>query len=270
MSKNRFVFLIIIFVLIPAGVYLPKDPFSEKEAIFVIEKGEGSKEIALNLEKDGLIWWSPIFRIYVLVAGSSKNLQAGSYLLSPSMDAPEIAGKFKKGDIAKFTVTIPEGFTQKQIEEKLNLKLPGDNLEGYLFPDTYQFPVGVGSEEVEKTMKDNFFKKTGGLKITEDIVIMASLIEKEVRIKEDKELVSGILWKRLRIGMPLQVDAEKWTYQNRGLPENPIASPGLESIKAAIYPKDSQYWYYLSTSEGLTIFSRTLEEHNMARAKYLK
>ncbi|MDO8424524.1 MAG: endolytic transglycosylase MltG, partial [bacterium] len=73
-----------------------------------------------------------------------------------------------------------------------------------------------------------------------------------------------------KAGMPLQVDSEKWTYQNRGLPPLPIANPGLESILAALYPRESPYWYYLSTPDGKTIFSKNLDEHNVARAKYLK
>ena len=98
---------------------------------------------------------------------------------------------------------------------------------------------------------------------------MASLIEKEVQTIEDKQLVSGVLWKRLGIGMALQVDAAPITYRERGLPQNPIANPGLDSLKASLYPKENPYWYYLSTPEGKTIFSKTLEEHNIAKARYL-
>jgi len=120
---------------------------------------------------------------------------------------------------------------------------------------------------------------------------MASLIEKEVKTKEDKEVVSGILWKRLKNNIPLQVDATITyltgkkttkipledlqidslynTYKYKGLPLGPICNPGLDSIKTAIYPKNSEYWYYLSTPEGATIFSKNLEEHNIAKAKYL-
>jgi len=176
-------------------------------------------------------------------------------------------------------VTIPEGFTVKQIEERLNLKLPGENLEGFLFPDTYQFPLRISGEEVVKKMRDNFEKKlTPELreeiekqgKTIFEIITMASLIEKEVKTKEEKELASGILWKRLEIGMPLQADAAPETYERQGLPEKPICNPGLESILAAVYPKSSGYWYYLSTPEGETIFSKTLEEHNYAKSKYLR
>jgi UPF0755 protein len=175
------------------------------------------------------------------------------------------------------------------------------NLEGFLFPDTYYFSVEETNEEIIQKFLINFAKKLKpelkeetnrqGKTIFE-IVTMASMIEKEVKTFEDKKLVSGILWKRLKNGMPLQVDAtisyitgkksanisvEETkidspynTYKYKGLPLGPISNPGLDSILAAIYPEESNYWYYLSTPEGKTIFSKTLEEHNIAKAKYLK
>ena len=125
-----------------------------------------------------------------------------------------------------------------------------------------------------------------------EIVTMASLLEKEVRTLDDRKLVAGILWKRLENKVPLQVDATVAyitgkkttkvskedteidsaynTYKYLGLPLGPICNPGIESIVASLYPQDSNYWYYLSTPEGETIFSRTLQEHNIAKAKYLK
>ncbi|MEK9134844.1 MAG: endolytic transglycosylase MltG [Patescibacteria group bacterium] len=268
--KKYLVLLVLVLIgFLSWGIFLPVSSIG-KEQIFSVEKGQGSFKIAENLEKEGLISSKLFFSFYIFLAGDQKRLQAGKYFISPSESIAKIANKIISGDTAKITITIPEGWTQKQIEEALNLKLPGDNLEGYLFPDTYHLPFGATGEEVVKIMKDNFEKKTADLKITNDIVVMASLIEKEVRTQEDKELVSGLLWKRLRVGMPLQVDVEMWTYKNRGLPPAPIANPGLESILAALNPKASPYWYYLSAKEGQTIFSRTLEEHNLARAKYLK
>jgi UPF0755 protein len=136
-------------------------------------------------------------------------------------------------------------------------------------------------EEIERQGKSIF-----------DIITMASLLEKEVRTEEDKKIVAGILWKRMEIGMPLQVDAtiayitgknstriskEETkidspynTYKYKGLPLGPICNPGFESIFASLYYEDSDYLYYLSTPEGETIFSKTLEEHNIAKGKYLK
>ena len=280
---------------------MPKDFSLVEEKLFLIEKGQNLFQIGENLEKESLIKNRFLFDFYVLTKGAQGKLQAGEYFFSPSMNTTEITKKIISGDVAKIVVTIPEGFTVKQIEERLNLKLPGENLEGFLFPDTYQFPLRVSGEEVVKKMRDNFDKKlTPDLKkeiqrqgkTISEIITMASLIEKEVSKNEDKELVSGILWKRLKNNIPLQVDATITyitgkrttkiskeetqidspynTYKYLGFPPGPICNPGIDSIKAAIYPKNSEYWYYLSTPEGKTIFSKTLEEHNIAKEKYLR
>jgi UPF0755 protein len=281
------------------GIYSPRNS-SEQEEVFLIEKGESLMEIADNLENQGLIKNKIFFILYIFSAGDAKKLQAGEYFLSPSKSINRIAQKFISGDIAKIVVTIPEGFTVRQIEEKMGLKLPGENLEGFLFPDTYQFPLRVNGEEVVKKMRDNFDKKfTPDLreeiekqgKTIFEIVTMASLLEKEVKTKEDKEIVSGILWKRLENNISLQVDAtiayitgKKTTkisieetqidspyntYKYQELPFGPICNPGLDSILAAIYPEGSEFWYYLSSSDGETIFSETLEAHNQAKYLYL-
>lgn len=178
---------------------------------------------------------------------------------------------------------------------------PGLSFEGYLFPDTYRVFKNASAEEIVAKMLDNFQKKLTPALISEikrqkknlfQIVTMASLIEKEVPHEDDRPVISGILWKRLQLGIGLQVDAtisyltgkkstritaEELaidspynTYKYRGLPLGPIANPGLSAIRAAIFPKSSPYLYYLSTSEGKTIFSKTLEEHNAAKTKYLR
>ncbi|MFH1894785.1 MAG: endolytic transglycosylase MltG [Patescibacteria group bacterium] len=286
MKKKLFFPILIIAIFLGTIYWMTYSPLNssvKEEIIFTIEKGEGVKEIAQNLESKGLINLAPVFCGYVLIAGASGKLQAGTYLLSPSeMNIPDIVKKFTAGDIAKEKLTFPEGFNADQIYQRLSgvteanlTDLKGH--EGYLFPDTYEIPYRISSQEIIKIMTDNFDKKTAGLeseiakqgKTINDVVIMASLLEREVKTKEEKELAAGLLWKRLRAGMPLQVDVSPETYERRGLPENPICSPGLESITAAVYPKASQYWYYLSTPEGKTIFSKTLKEHNIARAKYL-
>lgn len=181
------------------------------------------------------------------------------------------------------------------------------NLEGYLFPDTYYIKKQrtenkkQEAEDIVRQMLANFDKKLNSElrevivrqnKSIFEIITMASLIEKEVRTPEDKKIVSGILWKRLKAGKPLEscatiayiLGVNKWrysfddtrlpspynTYLNSGLPLGPISNPGLDSILAAIYPEKSDFWFYLSTPEGKTIFSKTLGEHNVAKAKYLK
>lgn len=274
---KKYLIIILILGIFAGMIFLPKNFKTEEEIVFQIEKDQSIREISANLQEDGLIWWSPVFSIYAFLTGNANNLQAGCYLISQSMSISKIIGFLSSGEVAKEKVTIPEGFTSSQISEKLtrtvlvNETRPGlVSWEGYLFPDTYEIPYCMEEEKIIQIMRDNFDAKTADLKITPEIVVMASILEKEVKTKEEKEIVAGILWKRLKIGMPLQVDAAMWTYENYGLPEKPISNPGLESIEAALNPKQSLYLYYLSTPEGKTIFSKTLEEHNIAKARYLK
>lgn len=342
---KKFLAILIIFfslIFVYWAIYFPVRFNSAEEINFLVKRGEGTKEISINLQEEGLIRFKSLFRVYVLLTGEQKNLKAGRYLLSKSMNVPEIVDKFASGDVIKNKITIIEGwnlrdigwyfenkgmFTAEELFEiagfptidyRKNNELPSlkdfsnefeflkdkpeyVGLEGYLFPDTYEISSEATLQEIIKKMLANFDKKlTQELreeiksqnKSIFEIIIMASLLEKEVKTFEDKKVVSGILWERLRLGVPLQVDAtisyitgkktirisqEETqidspynTYKYKGLPLGPVANPGIESIKAAIYSQDSSYFYYLSTSEGETIFSQTLEEHNSAKAKYLK
>lgn len=334
------VFLLIILIIFLGyifayqGIYLPKKTGSTETVILQVKKGEGAKEISINLKEQNLIRYKSLFRFYVLIHGFSGKLQAGEYLLSSSMNIPQIVEKLVSGEVVKKKITIIEGWNLKDIGqyfenqglfssedffyrvtpteeyiftdfvEKFDFlkdKPAGATLEGYLFPDTYEIFSEDGIENIVRKILTNFGKKlnqdlkeeiASQRKTIFEIVTMASLLEKEVRTPDDKKIVSGILWKRLKNKIPLQVDAtisyitgkktssistEETkidspynTYRYKGLPLGPICNPGLESILAAIYPKDSPYLYYLSTQEGETIFSRTLEEHNIAKAKYLK
>jgi UPF0755 protein len=176
------------------------------------------------------------------------------------------------------------------------------NLEGFIFPDTYRVYKDSSEDEIIKKIFDNFAQKITPAMLTEiksqnknlyDILKMASIIEMEVPDEEDRRIVSGLLWKRLDQGMLLQVDSSlKYeigkknknsltfeelkidspynTYKYSGLPPTPIGNPGMSAIRAAIYSKKSDYWFYLSDKEGNTIFSRNLDEHNANIRKYLK
>lgn len=287
------------------GIYVPKEPWSEQTKIFLVKKGEGAKEISINLRNQDLIRYSSFFRAYALFTDKTAKLQAGEYELSSSINIPEIVEKIATGDRVKKIITIIEGWTVKDIEEYLGGKID-PNLEGYLFPDTYEIYPEEGIEEIVERMLNNFDKKVRsrfGKELTpleiesltglsSNTIIMASLLEKEVQTLEDKKIVSGILWKRLENNMPLQIDATITyitgkkstkitkeelkidspynTYKYKGLPAGPICNPGLESIEAAIYPELSSFWFYLSTPDGQTIFSKTLKEHNIAKEKYLR
>lgn len=174
-------------------------------------------------------------------------------------------------------------------------------LEGFLFPDTYRIYKNSAALDITAKMLENFDKKLTP-RMREDItkmgrdlyktIIMASIIEKEVRSIEDMKAVSDIFWRRLNSGMPLQscatiayvlgenkpkytyeetrIESPYNTYLNPGLPPTPICNPGLSAIGAAIYPKNNNYWFFLSKEDGTTVFSKTLDEHNVNKAKYLK
>ncbi len=266
--------------------------------IFSIERGQGSWNIARLLEQEKFIRSAFFFEAYTFLRGATGRLQAGDYAISAANSIVQISNKFILGDVVRKRITIIEGWTIKDIAnylEQQEVVLAEDILvfkdqEGYLFPDTYEVPPGATSEEIITMMTDNFRKKAGD--VSKDAVITASILEKEVKGLEDKRIVSGIFKKRLKVGMPLQVDATinyitgkrdsqvsradiaidspYNTYKYRGLPLGPISNPGLESIRAALEPLDSSYWYYLSIPEGETIFSSTLEEHNKAKQRFLR
>jgi UPF0755 protein len=244
------------------------------------------------------------------------------------MPVAEIVKKIVEGDVAKNKITIIEGWNLRNIADYLESKKlyskedflmaakadfsddftflkekpKNTGLEGYIFPDTYYLSDKSKPEDFLKVTLFNFDKKLS-LELREEIlrqkksifkiVTMASMIEKEVKTFEDKKIVSGIFWKRIKEGIPLQVDAtvnyvtgkndakvlledtkidsRYNTYKYYGLPLGPISNPGMDSILAAIYPEKTDYWYYLSADgNGQTIFSKTLDEHNIAKAKYFK
>ncbi|MFZ1019844.1 MAG: endolytic transglycosylase MltG [Minisyncoccia bacterium] len=189
--------------------------------------------------------------------------------------------------IKSISVTIPEGFDLDQIATVFSAKLSGfdknnflaetKNSEGYLFPDTYFFLNNANDADVLKSMSDNFVKKISPLlpeivsagKTENDVIIMASLIEREAKGNSDRDIISGILWKRISLGIPLEVDSAPETYKIKGLPENPICNPGLDSIKAAIEPQNSPYLYYLHDKNGVIHYAESFAEHQANIKKYL-
>lgn len=310
---------------------------SAESVSFKIVRGEGLRVIARNLEQRRLIRSPLAFEIYAWWKRYAGALQSGVYILSPSMPAARIAYLVHEGKAREVKVVIPEGFTLKDIEQRLEeagvlvsqhfsdgspadfsgryIFLEGaESFEGYLFPDTYHFFLEEDAGRIREAFLENFGRKAEGIFSeaarerlknytqsfvrSHDVIVMASLVEKEIIDYEDRRIVSGILWKRLRAEMPLQVDATISyakcagkilrcadrkvtrsdlafespynTYLNSGLPPGPISNPGVESLSAAADPLGSDYWYYLSDPKtGKTIFSVTLEEHNTARARYL-
>lgn len=296
--------------------------------IFKIEKGEGNGSVSGRLKSEGLVSGNIYFYYYMRSQGLLNKILPGDYELSGKMTIPEIAVTITQEQNKSVRITFPEGWDSKKIAERLSangfsgpefldvVKSPsngltskysffsllpnGVSLEGYIFPDTYFFSQKLTTEEIVGKMLADFdnqltpdmraeIKKQG--RSLEDVVTMASILEKEVKSDEDRKIASGIFWNRIKNGQPLQSCAtiayvlgaskEQYTFEdtrvaspyntylNQGLPPGPIDSPSLSSIEAAIYPQDTSYNYFLSDPEtGKTIFSKTLEEHNANKAKY--
>ncbi len=302
--------------------------YSDKKEIS-IKRGDSFLEIAQNLKTSGIIKSRLVFSSLVVFSGNFNSLKAGQYEFNPGTSVFGIIKKITKGDVLfgsdEIVVTIPEGLNMSEIILKLreagfsdaakieNIKASAfvdkfpwlnlvnsryNNLEGFLYPDTYRFSKDASLSEVVERMLSQFESKTSQLRTREslagrnfyEILIIASILEKEVP-PADMPVTSGILWKRIKMDMPLQVDAtlvydlgrpikradidtldsDFNTYKYKGLPPTPISNPGLAAIRAATYPQDSNYLYYLSrSSDKTTIFSKTFEEHDLARSKYLR
>lgn len=304
-------------------VVLPYPLFSGAPAQgseFTIEKGESLGAVAHSLADQNLVMSRYLFVAYAIFTGQEKKFQAGKYIVPSHASIRELVMTFAggKGASEDITVTIPEGTNLADLGKLLSKsELPvktGDllnpemlKLEGYLFPDTYRFSPETNAREIVQAMQNNFNEKVKQAHPTvfesrlRRAIIVASILEKEVRNQRDMRLVAGIIEKRLSKNMPLELDATVTygvcepkflagqycdvsmaniidnlkvstpynTYANKGLPVGPISNPGLVAIEAALNPEKSDYLYYLSALDGTTIFSKTAAEHARARAKYL-
>lgn len=295
-----------------------------QQVVFLILKGRAAAQIGEKLQQEGLIKNALAFKIYVQTTGQAKKIQSGEYRLSPSLTLVEVVNRLAKGP-SELWVTIPEGLRREEIVEKvisdLQMKPTQANTfrqeflgltegnEGYLFPDTYLFPKDVEAPVVVNKLKATFVQRTASLEKDIDdsrltlnqIVTLASIIERETITDSERPIVAGLLLKRLDEDWPLQADAsvqyavasnncqgqvkcEWWpiltfddlqtnssfnTYKFNDLPPAPIASPGLSSIKAAVNPQESAYWFYIHDSEGNIHFAETIGEHNSNIRKYL-
>lgn len=279
--------------------------------IFIIEKGQGVRIIAKNLKDQSLIKDQIAFFLLTKQLGLDSKIQAGSFRLNPSLSAKEIANQLTVGTL-DIWITIPEGKRSGEIAGTLEKNMPNydpswegvlEENEGYLFPDTYLLPKDAEIEAIIKIMRNNFDSKFKTLNVSksnlskEEIVILASLIEREAKHSKDRPLVSSVIHNRLDLGMKLDIDAtlqyirgydkvqKKWwpnnisnadkqsnspynTYTRAGLPPGPIANPGLSSLQAAVNPSDTQYLYYITDGNGVNRYAETLEEHEENISKY--
>ncbi|MFZ1721146.1 MAG: endolytic transglycosylase MltG [Microgenomates group bacterium] len=284
---------------------------------FVIPKGQSVSLIAERLHEQGLITHPLLFRLVVKYQGIESKLQAGSFEISPSQSLLEIATALTQGT-EDIWVTLLEGWRTEEVAEYLSSQelqffeqdeflILAQDTPGRLFPDTYLVPREITATQLHNLLVSTFESKViedleseiaNNPRDFEDILIMASLVEREARDYEQMRHVAGILWNRIDIGMALQVDAtlqyargfdaqnDSWwspprvsdktstspynTYQTVGLPPGPISNPGLNAIKATLDPIASNDLFYLHARTGEMYYAESLPEHNANIDRYLR
>jgi UPF0755 protein len=248
---------------------------------FIINEGESIKSITLKLENDNYIRSALIFRLLASFNLKDKNIEYGKYNLDVLKDKSLVgiyrgilSGKaFEPGR----RLTIPEGFTTREVAKRVSetFNITEDEFyhaakgsTGYLYPETYFFSANSTSGEIISRMKREFNKRVGD--ISRSDLVIASIIEGEGKYYEDMKMISGILHNRIKIGMPLQVDVAPSTYSSKTLPNVPINNPGMTSINALRNPKKSDYYYYITGSDGNFYYAKTFATHKENIRKYLK
>lgn len=325
-TKSLFVTLLITVECVYIFYAHLQHPYDEKfyQKIVEILPKTSVYEIGVLLEHEKFISSPLVFLLYAKLSGVSSQLKAGRYFLSSRLNIPELLKKLKTGaEAASIRVTIPEGYTVLQIAETLQQKGIGNaedflqsvklfaqknakfanscSLEGYLFPDTYFFYPGMPPEKIINKMYERFCNLVYPLysQYTEktklslhEVVVLASLIEKEAQKDEEKKIISGVFHNRLKKGMPLgceptvryilnkfsgpltkeelAIDSPYNTYKVKGLPPSPICNPGLKSLEAALAPAKVDYLYFVARDDGTHQFSYTLNQHQLAINRYRK
>ena len=284
----------------------------------VIPSGSSFSTAVDSLARAGVIGSPRLFRFYASSRGRDRDLKAGTYLFQPGSSWNDVLDALTRGKGLVHTVTIPEGFALSSIAPLLakalsvppesvmiaasdsalrrRLDVPTPTLEGYLFPDTYTFADGTSPEDAvgmlvarfEKVWKPEWNARLQELAMSRhDIMTLASIIEKEARLAEERPVISAVYHNRLKRGMLLQadptvqyalgrhvdrvlfkdleVDSRYNTYKHEGLPPGPIASPGAASIEAALYPANVPYLYFVAHPDGHHEFRQTFAEHTEAR-----
>lgn len=312
-----FLILIISSLAIFLSLMQAVDGSDKTTITFVIPKGQSTQLIAERLQEEGLIRSILAFRFVVYQRGLQKSIQAGSFKLTPSLSTSELVQILTKGT-DDIWITIPEGWRREEIAASLVKQDLSDfdeqefftltnNLEGQLFPETYLVSKASTTQAIVNLLHNTFENKVLNLiaenskntNLTSDqVLILASLVQRESANDEEMPLVAGILLKRLSIDMPLQVDAtlqyikaystaeQTWwstpttadksldsafnTYRNAGLPPAPICNPGLAAIQAVLNPQASNALYYIHDLSGKIHTAETLDGHNANVNQYLR
>ncbi len=280
-------------------------------AFFVVPKGVSVEDAAVLLERAHIIKSAFVFRVLAKAVGRETTVRAGEYYFSEPLLPHTLLKRLSEGvfGFEPITFTVPEGATSYQIatlcgkllrkcDQQVFFELAKDK-EGYLFPETYFFSPNTTAQDVVEALEKMFYTQFDTIseqvaqshKTVNEIVIMASLLEKEAQDKTERQRIAGVLWHRIEVRMPLQVDAvfgyiegretfnPKFsdlkvdspynTYKYKGLPPGPISNPSLASLEAAATPLPTNALYYLHGRDGVLRLAQTFEEHKKNRKKYL-
>jgi UPF0755 protein len=283
-----------------------------------IPQGSSFAAASDSLESAGVLGSPRLFRLYASITGRDRAIKAGTYLLEPGLSWNELIQALSAGRGIEQSITVPEGLALRDIVPMLarsigapveslwtaardtntrrRMNVPTPNLEGYLFPDTYRFMYGTSAREAVREMVrrfDDVWEPAWDARVAEmgmsrhAVITLASIVEKEARLAEERPVIAAVYHNRLRQGMPLQadptvqyaigehrtrvlyrdlkIDSPYNTYRHRGLPPGPIASPGRASIEAALFPANVPYRYFVAHPDGHHEFRVTFEEHTAAR-----
>ncbi len=316
-------FVALCFLGVAVFLNFVRTPLDNKNTLMVVEipRGSSFSKISEILYEAGLVRHRIAFHLFAKLKDAPRRIRAGEYELTSSMSPAIILDKLVRGEIKGYRVAVPEGFGMRQIAAALSsqklanekefirlctdrnflssLRITAKTAEGYLFPETYVLTRTMNEEEIISLMVEQFWKRITPemLRRAEEIgftldqiLIVASMIEKEAKIKEEKPVIAAVFYNRLRNSMRLQSDPTAVyglpgfsgmitgehvrkstpynTYQIDGLPPGPIASPGLDSILAALYPAQVDYLYFVSKNDGSHQFSTNLARHNAAVVKF--
>jgi len=315
------------FLAVAAYVWQGNKPykgFPEGSKIVIIEPGRPARAAADTLQREGIIRSSLIFRLLVRIEGAGGRIHAGEYEFKDALSPMQVLDRLVRGDVMRHRLTIPEGLRMDETADLVAQRGFGDreefleaardpgmisdvdpaagNLEGYLFPDTYLFERGASVETIVAEMVARFRKELTPARLERmrelgfslrQTVTMASLIEEEARVEDERSRISAVFHNRLRKGMLLQCDPTvvyalvrdgKYrgdiyrsdldydspynTYEHPGLPPGPISNPGASSLEAALYPAHTNELYFVVSGDGRHEFSTNVEDHEDAVRRY--
>ncbi|MCE5285420.1 MAG: endolytic transglycosylase MltG [Pelosinus sp.] len=311
--------VVVLFISACIGFFLtqPVSSVPGKPVVITVKTGMTSDRIAELLYQQGVIRSVKVFQTVARMHGMESSLQAGDYAFTQDMPVAKIVDMLSTGETSYLQITIPEGYTIDQIAQLLSEKSYGNAAkfkeaarkyapydymapqqsevyvaEGYAFPDTYSIGIDFNEEKLLSTMVAHFNEKVTpeirqmaeakGLSVRQ-LIILASLVEKEAKFAKDRPIIAGVFLNRLKQGMPLQscatiqyilgypkaelsvkdteLESPYNTYQHAGLPPGPIANPGMAAIQAVINSTPTEYLYFVADKNGEHHFSKTYEEH---------